>query len=130
MLVPKYRAILNASSIDGLYRPFSSEIMVWRDTSSASASSSWLSPRPRRSSSSLFFTVHLQKEKLALHLQISIPSRYCQVCFTSSRKKQPARAGCLSLYYPELQLELQYAQHGLVYPLLRDRPSVHRAEHG
>ena len=31
MLVPKYRAILNASSIDGLYRPFSSEIMVWRE---------------------------------------------------------------------------------------------------
>jgi hypothetical protein len=54
-LNPKYRAILNASRIEGFYRPFSSEPIVWRETSSAAASSSWRIPRALRISSSLFF---------------------------------------------------------------------------
>ena len=55
MVVPKYRAILKASRMEGLYRPFSRDPMVCRDTSSASASSSCLMPRAFRSSSSRFF---------------------------------------------------------------------------
>ncbi len=45
MVSPKYRAILWARAREALYRPLSSEIMVWRVTSSASASSAWLSFR-------------------------------------------------------------------------------------
>ena len=40
MAISKYLAILNASSMEGLYLPFSREPMVWRETSSAEASSS------------------------------------------------------------------------------------------
>lgn len=54
MLILKYRASLNANVIEGLYRPFSNEPMVCRDTSSAAASSSCLIPRSFRISSKRF----------------------------------------------------------------------------
>ena len=37
--IAKYRASRSASASDGLYFPFSSEMMVWRDTPSACARS-------------------------------------------------------------------------------------------
>ena len=51
----KYRAILKARMMEGLYRPFSREPMVCLETSRISASSSCLSPCSLRISSSLFF---------------------------------------------------------------------------
>ena len=56
MVVSNSRAILKASRMDGLYRPFSREPTVCRDTSSASASSYWVIPLAFRSSYSRFFT--------------------------------------------------------------------------
>lgn len=53
--ISKYRAILNANIIDGLYRPFSKEPIVCLDTSKADANSSCLIPRCFRISSNLFF---------------------------------------------------------------------------
>lgn len=73
MLIPKYRAILKARRIDGLYLPFSREPMVCRDTSRASASSSCLIPLSFRSSSSLFFISLLSPSlygKFAFHTLI------------------------------------------------------------
>ena len=59
MAIPKYRAILNASRMDGLYRPFSSEPMVCLETSSTAARSSCLIPRSLRISSRRFFMAFL-----------------------------------------------------------------------
>src|SRR5271157_4122830 len=81
ILTPNWRASLNASRIDGLYRPRSSEMIVWRDTLTRSDSSCWVQPFWLRNSSSLFtitspnikFTLHsmaysLANVKHALHL--------------------------------------------------------------
>ena len=81
MVFPKYLAILNARIMDGLYLPFSSEPMVWRDTPSASASSSCLTPLCFRISSNLFFTLHLQNVKFTFHMLI-IPYAGRNVKFT------------------------------------------------
>ena len=51
--------LMKINEIEGLYRPFSNEPMVCRDTSSAAASSSCLIPRSFRISSKRFFTVRL-----------------------------------------------------------------------
>ena len=48
MLISKYRASLNANVIEGLYRPFSNEPMVCRDTSSAAIHPSRLPPITKR----------------------------------------------------------------------------------
>lgn len=53
----KYLASLMASMTDGLYRPFSRELMVCLETPMASASSSCLMPFCFRISSSLFFKI-------------------------------------------------------------------------
>ena len=57
MLMWKYLAILKANMIEGLYRPFSKEPIVWRDTSSALAKSSCLIPLCFRNSSNRFFKI-------------------------------------------------------------------------
>ena len=64
MGIPKYREILKASRMDGLYRPFSREPIVCRETSKTSASSSCLIPLAFRSSSNLFFNQSPPMESL------------------------------------------------------------------
>ena len=57
MFIWKYLAILKAKIIEGLYRPFSKEPIVWRDTSSAEAKSSCLIPLCFHNSSNRFFKI-------------------------------------------------------------------------
>lgn len=57
MLILKYLAILKAKRIEGLYRPFSKDPIVCRDTSSAEAKSSCLIPFSFRNSSKRFFKI-------------------------------------------------------------------------
>ena len=82
MLIPKYLAILKARMIDGLYRPFSSDPMVCRDTSSAAARSSWRISFSFLISSNRFFnTSSLLNGKFALHKKYIISKNQCQVHF-------------------------------------------------
>ena len=64
IVMPKYTAMLWASIIDGLYLPFSRELMVCRETPMALASSSWRMPRSVLISSILFFTLIPRKRKV------------------------------------------------------------------
>lgn len=57
MLIPKYFAILYASIMEGLYRPFSRELMVCRETPMDFANSSCRMPRSFLISSILFFKI-------------------------------------------------------------------------
>ena len=85
-------AILWASRMDGLYFPLSSEMMVWRDTPSRSASACWVIPRVRRSSSILFFKGSLLFKpvvrrrlfcvKFALQSEHTTSQSKCQAPFT------------------------------------------------
>src|SRR6056297_1626934 len=59
ILLPKYLAILKANKIDGLYLPFSSELMVCLETSKISANCDWLKFFSFLISSSLFFIILL-----------------------------------------------------------------------
>ena len=59
MVIPKYFAILYASMIDGLYRPFSKELIVCRETPKAFAISSCKIPCSFLMFSILFFIRHL-----------------------------------------------------------------------
>lgn len=56
MFLSKYWAILCARIRDALYFPFSREMIVWRVTSTASASSLWVTLRSFLSSCIRFFT--------------------------------------------------------------------------
>lgn len=56
MFLSKYWAILCANIRDALYFPFSREMIVWRVTSTASASSLWVTLRSFLSSCIRFFT--------------------------------------------------------------------------
>ncbi len=72
MLISKYRAILKAKMIDGLYLPFSSEPIVCLDTSSSVAKSSCLMPFDFRISSNLFFNnINLLTESVLYIYKIS-----------------------------------------------------------
>lgn len=57
MLMLKYRAILKANMIEGLYRPFSKEPIVCLETSTATAKSACFMPFSFLNSSILFFRV-------------------------------------------------------------------------
>ena len=60
---PKSRAMLCASRIDGLYFPFSSEMIVWRETPSSDANCCYVMPRAFLLSSMWFFIASLRFPK-------------------------------------------------------------------
>lgn len=95
--IPKYRASLKASWMDGLYRPFSREPIVCRDTSSALAKSSCLIPRCFRSSSSRFFIGAPFCGKYAFHMLVITEARemssVLSVNFASYKFSKFSRAG-------------------------------------
>ena len=95
MLCPKYRDILKASRIEGLYRPFSRELMVWRETSSRAASSSWVIPSAFHSSSSRFFTGIPPLESL-LSIYV-IPQCPMDVKYTFQKEKKQVRGSAAGL---------------------------------
>ena len=82
ILNPKYRAILKAKIIEGLYRPFSNEPIVCLDTSRAEAKSSCFIPFALRISSNLFFKISLPfMESLLYILSLYHQTTQCQANF-------------------------------------------------
>ena len=93
MAILKYLEIFMARMIDGLYRPFSKDPMVCRETSRSAASSSWLIPLRFLISSSLFFTGEKpvkQYGKRALHrILYIIQVEMSSILSISEKRKKP-----------------------------------------
>ena len=82
--VPNSLAMAWASRMDGLYFPFSNEMMVWRETPSAAASCCCVMPRSFRFCSMIFFMLCsvLRKSSLLYIREHNTSSAKCQVSFT------------------------------------------------